>query len=218
VLLPCHCTTPAMISLIPLPYCYLWANRLKRLPCQFLILFLLLVFTAQHSCWANPFRTLGFLSLFCSLGVLSLFYSLGVLGPFHHSLPFSLPWVFVKSFGLPWPKYHILTFRAHWPLNQPHEFTNSFLWAFSTHFLLSFHLLQFSWACYFIPWASSAHLLSLWPFIILVGPLTIIPTILAKLSLFYCFLSLSFLYCWVSSAIGPFCQKWASTPIKINFN
>ena len=41
--------------------------------------------TAQHSCWANPFRTLGFLGPF---------HSLGVLGPFHPALLLSLPWVF----------------------------------------------------------------------------------------------------------------------------
>ena len=78
---------------------------------------------------SNPFRTLGFLGPF---------HSLGILGLFHHSLTLSLPWAFAKSFGLPWPNYYILAF------------SNSFLWASLTHFLLSFHFLQFSWVYYFI--------------------------------------------------------------------
>ena len=82
VFLPYQCTTPAMISLIFLPCCYLWAYGLKHLPCQFLTLFLLLVFTAHDSCWVNPFRTLGFLSPFRSLGI---------FGPFHPFLPLSFP-------------------------------------------------------------------------------------------------------------------------------
>ena len=36
VLLPCHCTSLAMISLILLPSCYLWAYRLKLLLVHFL--------------------------------------------------------------------------------------------------------------------------------------------------------------------------------------
>ena len=55
------------------------------------------------------------------------------------------------------------------------------------------------------------HLLSF------VGLLTIIPAILAQWSLFYHSLSPSFSYCWASSAIRHFCQKWASTfsPLSI---
>ena len=108
----------------------------------------------------NPFRTLGFLGLFHSFGIAHF-----ILPYFFHSHG-----CFAKSFGLPRPNYHILTFRAYWPLSQPHEFTNSFLWASPTHFLLSFHLLQFPWAYYFIPWASSTHLLSPWPLVIFCGP------------------------------------------------
>ena len=96
--------------------------------------------TTQHSRWANPFRTLGFLGPFHSLGVAHF-----ILPYFFHAHGF-----FAKSFGLPRPNYHILTFRAYWHLSQPHEFTNSFLWASPALFLLSFHLLQFLWVYYFI--------------------------------------------------------------------
>ena len=88
--------------------CYFWVCRLKRLPCQFLVLFLLLVFIAQHSYYASPFYTTDFLGVFYSLGILDPFHSLGIFGPFHSFLPFSFPQAFAKSFGLPWPNYHIL--------------------------------------------------------------------------------------------------------------
>ena len=63
------------------------------------------------------------------------------------------------------------------------------------------------------------HLLGLlWPRLLFLGPhyyfvglWTIIPSILAQWSLLCCFLSLSLSYCWASSTIGSFCQKWAST-------
>ena len=74
-------------------------------------------FTAQHSCWANPFRTLGFLGSF---------HSLGVLGPFHPSLPLTLLWVFwLNPLGFLEPITISLPFAliGLWP----HEFTNSFL-------------------------------------------------------------------------------------------
>ena len=56
-----------------------------------------------------------------------------------------------------------------------------------------------------------ARLLSLGPLYYFVGLWTIIPTILTQWSLLYYFLSPPFSYYWVSSAIRPFCQKWAST-------
>ena len=87
---------------------------------QKLILFLLLVFTAQHSCWASPFNTSGFLNPFHFLGLFGLFHSLGILGPFHSFLPLSFSQVFAKSFKLPWPNYHILCLWVYWPVNQSH--------------------------------------------------------------------------------------------------
>ena len=59
--------------------------------------------TTQHSRWANPFRTLGFLGPFHSLGVAHF-----ILPYFFHAHGF-----FAKSFGLPRPNYHILTFPAY---------------------------------------------------------------------------------------------------------
>ena len=52
MILSCHCTTPAMISLILLLPLGLWAE----IPASsFLTFFLHLGFIGQHSCWANPF-------------------------------------------------------------------------------------------------------------------------------------------------------------------
>ena len=61
------------------------------------------------------------------------------------------------------------------------------------------------------------RLLSLWLFYYFVGLWTIIPAILAQWSLLCYFLSLPFPYCWGFSAIGPFCQKWASTIFYLTF-
>ena len=116
---PLHCSCYDIIH----PYlfcCYFWACGLKHLPCHFLILFFLLVFTAQHSCWASPFNTSGFLNPFHLLGLFGLFHSLGILGPFHSFLPLSFSWAFAKSFELPWPNYHILCLWVYLPANQSH--------------------------------------------------------------------------------------------------
>ena len=129
-------------------------------------------------CWANPFRTLGFLNPF---------HSLGIIDPFHPFLPPSFPWAFAKFFGLPRP---IFTSSFFYISYNSHEPTISFLGA------------------------SSICLLSIKPLIILVGLLTIIPAILTQWSLFYYSFFLYFSYCWASFAIGPLCQKWASTPNK----
>ena len=98
---PLHCSCYDIIHSY-LSCCYFWACGLKRLPCHFLILFFLLVFTAQHSCWASPFNTSGFLNRFHCLGLFGLFHSLGILGPFHsHGLllnPLSFPGPITTSF------------------------------------------------------------------------------------------------------------------------
>ena len=49
----------------------------------------------------------------------------------HSILTFS--WAFITSCGLPWPNYHIIYFRDLLAF-VPIPFTNSFLWAPSTHF------------------------------------------------------------------------------------
>ena len=97
---PLHCSCYDIIHSC-LSCCYFWASGLKCLSCQFLILFLLLVFTAQHSYRASPFNTTSFLSPFHSLGLLNPFHSLGILGPFHSFLTLLFSRVFAKSFGLP---------------------------------------------------------------------------------------------------------------------
>ena len=108
VLLPCHCIAPTMIS----PILVLPLSLQAEAPASpFFTFFLLLGFTGQHSCWASLFHALGFLGPFHSSGFLGLFSS--------SSLPLSLPWVFTKSFGLPWPNYHILTsyYLSSYPTN-----------------------------------------------------------------------------------------------------
>ena len=157
-----------------LPYCYLWAYRLKHLPCQFLTLFLLLVFTAQHSYWADPFYNLGFLSPF---------HSLGKLGPFHHFLPLSFSWHLLNSLSFHGP------ITTSLPLGllafEPTSFTNSFFWASPADFyFLSIFYISYG-PTTLILGAFSTRLLSLRPIIILVGLLTIIPIILVQWPLFY---------------------------------
>ena len=105
-----HCSYYDIIYLC-LPCYYFWVYRLKHLSCQFLILFLLLVFTAQHSCQASSFNISGFPSPF---------HSLSILGSFYSFLHFTFPWVFAKSFRLPWPNYHILYLWFYQHLNQSH--------------------------------------------------------------------------------------------------
>ena len=115
--------------------------------------------------------------------------------PITISLPFGLislcanPMNFlIPFFGLPRPIFYFLSISYN-----SHKLTTSFLGFPRPICFLLGHLLSF------------------------VGLLTIIPAILAQWSLFYHSLSPSFSYCWASSAIGPFCQKWASTfsPLSI---
>ena len=155
--MPLHCSCYDIIHSCLFVCYYFWACRLKRLPCPFLILFFLLVFTAQHFCWASSFNTSGFLNPF---------HSLGLLISFHSFLPFSFLWALAKSFGLPWPNYHIICL---WSLLafEPIPFTNSFLWAplASFYFLSIFYDFHGLITSFF--GASSARLLSLEPLIIL---------------------------------------------------
>ena len=71
-----------------------------------------------------------------------------------------------KSFRLPSPITTSLPFKLLGLCANPMNLLIPFL-GFFDPFLLSLHLLQFSWAYYFIPWASSTHLLSFWILIIL---------------------------------------------------
>ena len=84
------------------------------------MLFFPLVFTAQHSCWTSSYNISSFLGPFYSLGIFGPFHFLGILGPFHSFLLLTFPWAFAKSFGLPWPNYHILYPWVYWPSNQSH--------------------------------------------------------------------------------------------------
>ena len=164
---PLHCSYYDITY--PFTCCYLWACELKHLPCQLLILFVFLDFTAQHSCWASSFRALGILGPFHSLGILGHF----ILPYLFHSHGFLL-----NPLKFPGPITTSLPFRLIGLCANPMNLLIPFL-GFPSPFLLSLHLLQFPWAYYFIPWAFLTHLLSFWPLIIFVGPLTTIPAILA---------------------------------------
>ena len=90
---------------------YFWVYQLKRLSCQFLILVILLVSTAQHSYQASSFNISSFPGSF---------HSLSILGLFHSFLHFTFPWAFAKSFSLPQPNYHIICLWVYQRLNQSH--------------------------------------------------------------------------------------------------
>ena len=119
LLLPCHCIPPAIISLISLPCCYFWAYGLKHLPCQFLILFLLLVLLPSilagptHSV---PWASSAYFILWASSAhfIIWAFLAHSIISyifPFHGFL--------LNLLGLPGTNYHILLW-AYWLLNQPH--------------------------------------------------------------------------------------------------
>ena len=110
--MPLHCSCYDI--LYPCLLYYFWACKTKCLPCHFHTLFL-------PSIPAGLIHIAsGFPSLFYSLGILGPFHSLGILGPFYSFLLLTFLWVLAKSFGLPWPNYHILYIWVYWPLNQPH--------------------------------------------------------------------------------------------------
>ena len=169
VFLPCHCTALAVISLI---FCLVVTFRLTGWStCH--VNFLSYSFFCSllpnipagpiHSVpWASSAHFVPWASLTCFI-ISYIFHSHGLLlnslgfhGPITTSLPLGL-----------------LAFKTT-------PFTNSFLWASLTHFyFLSISYNSHEPTTSFFG-ASSACLLSLKPLIILVGLLTIIPTILAQ--------------------------------------
>ena len=111
IFLPCDYIISAMHHLVMLagPAMYLF--------------FLYLVRVAQYFCWVSFHTILGFLAPF--------YFS-------RHSWP--IPFLhshglLSKSFGLPWPNYHILYFKGLLSFAST-PFTNSFLWAPSAHLCL----------------------------------------------------------------------------------
>ena len=179
------------------------------------MLFFPLVSTAQHSCWTSSYNISSFLGPFYSLGIFGPFHFLGILGPFHSFLLLTFPWAFAKSFGLPWPNYHILYPWVYWPSNQSHLLISFFglLQPLFTFFLFLTILMGLLLHHLGLPWP----VCSLWePLYYFVGLWTIIPAILAQWSLLYLFLSPPFSYCWASFTIKPVCQKWASTGFKLH--
>ena len=135
---------PTMLTHFPHPYHFL--DLLDHIPIvstHFSHLYLFLGSIGPHSCCASPFHSSSF------------------LGPFTYSLHLLLSWAFAKSFRLPQPDYHILTFYylldllAFMPTLWIYLLI---IWASLAHLLL-LYLLLFSWVCYFIYWASSTHLL-----------------------------------------------------------
>ena len=89
------------------------------MPCQFLALFLLLVFTAQHSCWANPFRPWASSAYFILWASSAHFIIWAFLAHSIISYIFPFHGFLLNLLGLPGTNYHILLW-AYWLLNQPH--------------------------------------------------------------------------------------------------
>ena len=162
--LPCYFITSAMSSLDLCLLGLLWACH---------ILFLYLVHIAQYFCWVNSHVILGFLGLLYSFGHPRL--ASFIWASSAHSKP-SFPLAFARSFGLPWPNYHILYFRGLLAF-LPTPSTNSFLWAPLAHFCLlstSYNSHGLTTSFFGLSWA---RLLSLGPFYYFIGPWTIIPAI-----------------------------------------
>ena len=135
---------PTMLTHFPHPYHFLaLLDHIPIVSTHFSHLYLFLGSIGPHSCCASPFHSSSF------------------LGPFTYSLHLLLSWAFAKSFRLPQPDYHILTFYylldllAFLPTLWIYLLI---IWASLAHLLL-LYLLLFSWVCYFIYWASSTHLL-----------------------------------------------------------
>ena len=155
----------------------------------------LLGFVGQHSYYASLFHFPRASS--AHLLPLYLFYSHGLFG---------------RSFELPQSNYHIFTFYyflGYWPLSQPNEFTNSFpglpqpiyfLFTFYYSHRLIISFFGFHWPIYSFftsfyscgpagQWSCHFSLLGLFPY---------------SLTIFH---FSHFLYCWASSAIGPFVKN-----------
>ena len=192
--------------------CYFWVCGLKRLPCQFLVLFLLLVFIAQHSYWPVHLTPRASSAFFILQASLTRFILWASLAHFIISYLFHSHELLLNHLGFPGPITTSFAFRF---IGLQTDLIYQFLSLGSFGpFLLSFYFLRFSWAYYFIlqgfldPFAFSRatyYFVGLW---------IIIPAILAQWSLLCCFLSPPFSYCWASSTIGPFCQKMGINILK----
>ena len=118
--MPLHYSCYDILS--PCLLCCSWAYGLKCLPYQFHTLFL-----PNISVGSIHIISRASLAHFILWESFSSFHSLGILSSFHSFLLLTFSWALAKSFGLPWPYYHIL------PLGllafEPILFTNFFLWA-----------------------------------------------------------------------------------------
>ena len=132
---------------------------------------------------------------------------------------FTFPWAFAKSFGLPWPNYHILYF---WGLLAfaPTRFTNSFFWAPLAHLCLlstSYDSHELTTSFFGLP---CARLLSLGHFLLLFRLVNhyfchfVLMVFLTLLVL----LPSPLLYCWASSCYWALLPKWASTYMHAKFH
>ena len=134
-----------------------------------------------------------------------------------HSI-FTFPWAFTKSFGLPWPNYHIIYFWGLLAFALT-RFTNSFFWAPSAHLCLlstSYDSHELTTSFSGLPWA---RFLSLGPFLLLYR---LVDHYFCHLGLMV-FLTLlvllhsPLLYCWASSCYWALLPKWASTNMHVKF-
>ena len=136
VLLSCHCTALAMISVILL--LVVTSGLMDWSACSVNFLYHSFFWTFLPNIPAGPAHSVPWASSvhfipWASLTHFILWTSRAHFILWASSAHFILPYLFhthgffAKSFRLPRPNYHIFNFRAYWPLCQPHEFTNSFL-------------------------------------------------------------------------------------------
>ena len=120
---------------------------------------------------------------------------------------------FTKSFGLLRPNYHVLYLWIHWPLNRSHlliRFFGLFRPVFDFFlFLNSYDSHGLTTSFFGAPLDPFAFFRTFFTILQACGPLFLPFWSSGLYFAIFFFLSLS--YCWASSAIGSFCQKWAST-------
>ena len=149
VLLPCHCTAPAMISLIILSCCCLWAYKLKLLPAYFLHYFffwaLLASILARPAHFIPRASSTHFLLPYLFYSHEFLLNPLGFPGPITTFLPFGLIGLYANLMNLLIPFLGFLDPFYLFSISYNfHRFITSFL--------------RLSWLICFLP----GHLLFLW--------------------------------------------------------
>ena len=179
ILLPCHYIVPTMILFNFRLMAFLWACHVLFLPSVYVTqYFYWLILTSSWAplAYSIPFGHSRLISFFWASS--ARFIPWGILGPTYSFLLLTFLWAFAKTFGLPWPNYHILYFWVYWPLNQPHLLIHFFglLRPIFTCFLLLTIPMGLLLPSLGLSWA---HFLSLGSFYYFVGLCTIVSAIQA---------------------------------------